>query len=37
LGFEADSNMIEAKYENGVLTVTVSRPEEIKAKQIEIH
>jgi HSP20 family protein len=37
LGFEADGNMIEAKYENGVLTVIVSRPEEIKAKQIEIH
>ncbi len=37
LGFEADSDMVEATYENGILTVIVARPEEVRAKQIQIH
>ncbi len=37
LGFEADSDMVEARYENGILTVILARPEEEKVKQIQIH
>ncbi len=37
LGFEADSESVEAKYENGILTIEVSKPQEIQAKQITIN
>lgn len=37
LGFEADSNSVEAKYENGILTVVVTKPQEQQAKRIEIN
>ena len=37
LGFEAESNTINAKYENGILKVEVPKPEGKKVKQIEIH
>lgn len=37
LGFEADSNAIEATYENGILTVVVAKPQEQQARRIEIN
>jgi HSP20 family protein len=37
LGFEADSNTVEARYENGILTIVVARPQEEQAKQIQIN
>jgi HSP20 family protein len=37
LGFEADSKSVEARYENGILTVVISKPQEEQAKQIQIH
>lgn len=37
LGFEAGDDAVEAKYENGILTVSVAKPAEQQAKQIEIH
>lgn len=37
LGFEADSESVVAKYENGILTVEVPKPQEIQAKQITIN
>lgn len=37
LGFEADSSAVKAKYENGILTLEVPKPEEQKVKQIQIH
>ncbi len=37
LGFEADSDAVEAKYENGILTIEVQKPQEIQAKQITIN
>jgi HSP20 family protein len=36
-GFEADSDSIKASYENGILTVQISKPQEQKVKQIEIN
>ncbi len=36
LGFEADSESVVAKYENGILTIEVPKPQEIQAKQITI-
>ena len=37
LGFEADGDAVEAKYDNGILTVTITKPSEQQKKQIEIH
>ncbi len=37
LDFEADSNGVEARYENGILTVMVAKPQEQQAKRIEIN
>lgn len=37
LGFEAGDDAVEAKYENGILTISVSKPAEQQKKQIEIH
>ncbi len=37
LGFEADGDGVEAKYDNGILTVSITKPEEQQKKQIEIH
>ena len=37
LVFEADSDSVKASYENGILTVEISKPQEQKVKQIEIH
>ena len=37
LGFEADDDAVEAKHDNGVLTVSISNPKEQQKKQIEIH
>lgn len=37
LGFEANGDMVEAKYSNGILTITVAKPEEQQKKQIDIH
>ena len=37
LGFEADDDAIEAKYESGILTIAVTKPAEQQKKQIEIH
>lgn len=37
LGFEAGEESVEAKYENGILTVSVTKPAEQQKKQIEIH
>lgn len=37
LGFEADSDSVKASYKDGVLTVEISKPQEQKLKQIEIH
>jgi HSP20 family protein len=37
LGFEADGDAVEAKYNNGILTVAVAKPEEQQKKQIDIH
>lgn len=36
LGFEADSETVQASYENGILTIEVPKPQEVQAKQIEI-
>lgn len=36
LGFEADSDAIAAKYENGILTIEIPKPQEIQRKQITI-
>ncbi len=36
LAFEIDPEKVEAKYENGVLSLIISRPEELQAKQITI-
>ncbi len=36
LGFDIDPEKVEAKYENGVLSLTVPRPEEQQPKQITI-
>lgn len=37
LGFEAGDDAVEAKYENGILTVTITKPVEQQKKKIEIH
>lgn len=37
LGFELTAEAINAKYENGVLVLEVSKPQEQESKQIEIH
>jgi HSP20 family protein len=37
LGFEADGDAVEAKHDNGILTVSISKPKEQQKKQIEIH
>jgi HSP20 family protein len=37
LAFEIDPQKVEAKYENGVLSLIIPRPEEQKTKQISIH
>lgn len=37
LGFEADGDTVEAKHDNGVLTVSIAKPQEQQKKQIEIH
>lgn len=37
LGFEADSDSVKASYKDGILTVEISKPQEQKVKQIEIH
>ena len=37
LGFEADGDAVEAKHENGILTVSIIKPKEQQKKQIEIH
>jgi HSP20 family protein len=37
LAFEIDPDSIEAKYENGVLSLVIPRPEEQKPKQVVIH
>ncbi len=37
LGFEAESNAVEAKYENGILTVVIAKPQEQQAKRIAIN
>jgi len=37
LGFDANGDMVEAQYANGILTVAVAKPEEQQKKQIEIH
>lgn len=37
LGFEADGDAVEAKHENGILTVSITKPKEQQIKQIEIH
>lgn len=37
LGFEADSEVVTAKYENGILTVEVPKPQEVQPKKIEIN
>ncbi len=37
LGFEVDPETVEAKYENGVLKLTIPKPQEQKNKQIAIH
>jgi HSP20 family protein len=37
LGFEADDSAVEAKHNNGILTVSISKPQEQQKKQIEIH
>jgi len=34
---EVKSNEIKAKYENGILTVTLPKAEEVKPKEISIH
>ena len=36
LTFEIDPEKVEAKYENGVLSLVISRPEELQAKEIII-
>jgi HSP20 family protein len=36
LTFEIDPQKVEAKYENGVLSLIISRPDELQAKQITI-
>lgn len=37
LGFETDGNNVDAKYENGILTVVIAKPQEQQAKQIQIN
>jgi len=37
LGFDANSSTVKAKYENGILTLEIPKPEEQKVKQIQIH
>ena len=37
LGFEADGDAVEAKHENGILTVSITKPQEQQTKKIEIH
>jgi len=37
LGFEANDDAVEAKYDNGILTVSITKPQEQQKKQIEIH
>ncbi len=37
LAFEIDPEKVEAKYENGVLSLIIPRPEEQKPKQVSIH
>lgn len=37
LGFEADGDGVEAKYDNGILTISITKPAEQQKKQIEIH
>ena len=37
LSFEADSNSVKAKYEDGILTLEVPKPAEQQVKQIQIH
>jgi HSP20 family protein len=36
LPFEADPNKVQAKFDKGVLTVTVPKPPEVKAKEKKI-
>jgi HSP20 family protein len=36
LGFEIDPEKVEAKYENGVLSLVIPRPEKLQAKQVTI-
>lgn len=37
LGFEAESDSVKAKYDNGVLTIEVPKPEDKQIKSIQIH
>ena len=36
LAFDVDPEKVEAKYENGVLSLVIPRPEELQAKQVTI-
>jgi HSP20 family protein len=36
LAFDIDPEKVEAKYENGVLSLVIPRPEELQAKQVTI-
>jgi HSP20 family protein len=37
LAFDIDPEKVDAKYENGVLTLVIPRPEEQKPRQVAIH